>query len=243
MSLAGVYAVTRVQAPRARPERLPKARSAAAILTVYTLAAPHAGVVHGQTYGANARRPTLGAILWFALWKLDAKGRGGAHPERRSRPAGAPSQRATRADRTIEADVRFYVTPVSELRIEIVKPSNLFASGGDGVQMLQYRLVGDAAARWLLNRLSKPNEDSDSILGSLAPLSPCLPPSSRHSCTSTFRGSSPRRPLVRLDDFPSTGCASSCARASALPPRRRPRRIHRSQPKPAFPAPQRHCSP
>lgn len=70
-------------------------------------------------------------------------------------------------------DVRFYVVPVDGLRIELVAPSGASwatATGGDFMQ--HYRLVGDAAARSLLNRLSPPGEDSNSILGTLAPLAP-----------------------------------------------------------------------
>ena len=64
------------------------------------------------------------------------------------------------------SDVRFYVAPVKELQVEIVEADAPAAS------MLHYRVVGDAAAISLLNRLSKPNESSSTIIGILSPLTP-----------------------------------------------------------------------
>ena len=70
-------------------------------------------------------------------------------------------------------DVRFFVVPVIGLSIELVAPSGASwktATGGDFMQ--HYKVVGDAAARSLLNRLSKLGEDYTTILGTLAPLAP-----------------------------------------------------------------------
>lgn len=174
MSLAGVYAVTvwaRLHAhdPSSSPKKLGRPRRYLQYIRslhptrVWCTAKHTAQMLDDQRSEPSSGSRFAGLTRRAAAVRIQSVARG--------RQGRLRSERL-RADRTIEADVRFYVTPVSELRIEIVKPSNLFASGGDGVQMLQYRLVGDAAARSLLNRLSKPNEDSDSILGSLAPLSP-----------------------------------------------------------------------